>query len=278
MTQVIDGIGSVAGRFDAIVFDQWGVLHDGIAPYPGVPEAVAALARTHRLGVLSNSGRRTAPNAARIASKGYPAALFHTVMTSGEAYWRACAAGADPGPLYAVAAGPGDAEAWARGLDLTFADDVSRAATVLLMGLSEGSDGTAEARILDAARARGLPLVCTNPDRASPRAGRRQVGPGALALAYAERGGAVTLYGKPHRPVFDALADALGVPPPRILMVGDSLEHDVAGARAAGWGTLFVQGGLHADRFAAADPLPALSALARAEGVGMPDYTLRHAR
>lgn len=136
----------------------------------------------------------------------------------------------------------------------------------------------AEMRILDAARARGLPLVCTNPDRASPRAGRRQVGPGALAAVYAEWGGTVTLYGKPHRPVFDALASALGVPPHRILMVGDSLEHDVAGARAAGWRTLFVQGGLHAGRFSAADPLPELAALARAEGVPLPDFTLLHAR
>lgn len=139
MTKVIDGIRAVADRFDAVVFDQWGVLHDGAAPYPGVPEAVAALARTHRLGVLSNSGKRAATNVARISSKGYPAELFHTVMTSGEAYWRACGTCAEPGPLYAIAARPGDAKAWATGLNVAFADSVAHAATILLMGLPEGA-------------------------------------------------------------------------------------------------------------------------------------------
>jgi len=276
MTQVIDSIDAVADQFDAIVFDQWGVLHDGTSPYDGVPDAVAALARTHVLGVLSNSGKRAAENAARIARMGYDTCLFHTIMTSGEAYWQACATQTDPGPLLAITAAPGDARIWAAGLDLTFADDVGGAAAILLMGLPEWSDGTAESRMLDAAFDRGLPMVCTNPDRVSPRADRRQVGPGALAHAYADRGGDVTFYGKPHRPVFDALARALDVRPDRILMVGDSLEHDIAGAFDAGWQTLFVQGGLAVADFASGPARPTLARLAG--DAPMPDYTLFHVR
>jgi ribonucleotide monophosphatase NagD (HAD superfamily) len=36
------------------------------------------------------------------------------------------------------------------------------------------------------------------------------------------------------------------VDPSRVLMVGDSIEHDVAGANAAGIHSLFVAGGIHA--------------------------------
>ena len=31
-------------------------------------------------------------------------------------------------------------------------------------------------------------------------------------------------------------------------MVGDSPEHDIAGAHAAGWDSLFIHGGLHAGK------------------------------
>ena len=72
--------------------------------------------------------------------------------------------------------------------------------------------------------------------------------PGLIARLYEEQGGAVTYYGKPHGPAFAACLELLGpeVDPSRVLMVGDSIEHDVAGATAAGIHSLFVAGGIHA--------------------------------
>lgn len=62
----------IVGDFDAIVFDQWGVLHNGSAAYPGAIEAVESLAGDGlRLAVLSNSGKRSAPNRKRIVSMGF---------------------------------------------------------------------------------------------------------------------------------------------------------------------------------------------------------------
>ncbi|MCU0818115.1 MAG: hypothetical protein MUF11_02270 [Beijerinckiaceae bacterium] len=56
----------IAGEFDAIVFDQWGVLHNGSTAYPGAIAAMEALADgPARLAVLSNSGKRSAPKARR---------------------------------------------------------------------------------------------------------------------------------------------------------------------------------------------------------------------
>lgn len=282
MTERLASLAAVAGRFDAIVFDQWGVLHDGGAPYPRAVAAVAALrAAGPLLAVLSNSGKRAAPNAARIAAMGFDVSAFAAVMTSGEALWRDIAGGKVAARRLApIERAPGDAAAWAEGLDVTLTDDVETAEAVLLMGLPDDLDGPGAERcaaLLDAALQRRAPVFCTNPDRASPRPGGVQVmSPGALAHRHAERGGSVRFYGKPHLPVFRALQAALGAPPDRILMVGDSLEHDIAGAQAAGWRSAFVEAGLHAAAFAgAASPEAALDRLIAAEAAPRPDFTLR---
>ena len=59
-----------------------------------------------------------------------------------------------------------------------------------------------------------------------------------------------------------------------ILLVGDSLEHDIAGARAAGWHSVFVQGGLHAKSFGTASPEDALAELAHSLNAPPPEFTL----
>lgn len=277
MTRHIDSLRDIAGDFDVIVLDQWGVLHDGTAPYPGAVAAVRDLSESGtRIAVLSNSGKRALPNARRIAGIGFPADLFETVMTSGEALWRDIATARIPyRRLCPIVRDSGDAEDWAAGLPVTLTDDPRESDAVLLMGLSDRGDGAAQA-ILD--RARDLPVLCTNPDRASPRAdGVIVASPGALAHDHAARGGTVHYYGKPHGPVFRAVEAALGVAPRRMLMVGDSLEHDIAGGFAAGWSTAFVRGGLRAGDFAdGADVEATLIRLSHAEAVPLPDYSLHY--
>lgn len=277
MMQSIDSLAVLADQFDAIVFDQWGVLHNGTAPYPGAVLAVEQLAaRGKQLAVLSNSGKRAAPNRERIASLGLPADHFAEMMTSGEAFWQDCACGRRTvGRLFPITAKDGDAQRWGEGLSIKWAQSIGDADTMLLMGLPEGADGTAQRAQLAQAQARNLPLICTNPDRGSPRAdGNIQLSPGALAHDYQDAGGKVTFYGKPHRPIFDALASVLGSPPNRTLMVGDSLEHDIAGGHEAGWKTVFVMSGLHADAFANGNPEATTQALARKHNAPLPDFLI----
>ncbi len=277
MIQSIDSFAAIADRFDAIVLDQWGVLHDGTTAYPGAALAIEHLsALGKQLAVLSNSGKRAAPNRERIASFGLPANDFAEVMTSGEAFWQDCARGhASFGRLFPITAKAGDAQRWGEGLEVAWTDDVEHADAVLLMGLPEGSDGSSQRSHLAKAKARNLPLVCTNPDRGSPRAdGGIQLSPGALAHEYQNAGGDVTFYGKPHRPIFDALITVLGSLPDRTLMVGDSLEHDIAGGHAAGWKTAFVMGGLHADAFTGGHHEAVTERLARKHASPLPDYLI----
>ncbi len=283
MVVEIESLAEISGDFDAIVLDQWGVLHNGAVPYPGVPDALAALADGGaRLAVLSNSGRRAAANADRIAALGYRSDIFADVMTSGEALWRDLSAGRLTGfeRIFAVASRADDAAEWIAGLEgIGLVDDAERADAILLMGLSDTQSRADIVQMLDRVRARQIPVICSNPDHASPRAGGKIVSSiGALARDHERQGGQVTYYGKPYRPVFDALTRALAADPSKLLIVGDSLDHDIAGAHAAGWKTVFVQGGLHADRFSGGDAAGALDSLVAEKGTPAPDYMIGLAR
>lgn len=52
--------------------------------------------------------------------------------------------------------------------------------------------------------------------------------------------------GKPAPIIYEAALAELGLPASQVLAIGDSLEHDIAGATAAGVDSLFVVGGIHA--------------------------------
>ena len=68
MVQIISRLADIAVNYGAIVFDQWGVLQDETQPYEAAVATLRSLQdQGHRLGVLSNSGKRAQPNIERIS-------------------------------------------------------------------------------------------------------------------------------------------------------------------------------------------------------------------
>jgi len=259
MTRLIPSVSSLLQQFDVFILDQWGVLHNGTTAYPGAVSAMNALfAAERRVYVLSNSGKRADVNLARIADKGLPVNGLHRVVTSGEALWedlrdgRLQIGGVVPQRLHVLCGQPDDAAAWradAAKIELVAGIDETVDA-VLLMGVADGIALSDYDDLLATARRFQLPLICSNPDRQSPRPGGLVISPGALADRYQSLGGQVIWYGKPEPAVFETvLRDCRDVPRDRILMVGDSLEHDIAGAQRVGVPSLFVRGGLHEAQF-----------------------------
>lgn len=271
MTQRIPHLAQIAAQYDAIVFDQWGVLHNGTEPYKYAVQCIENMVGK-RLAVLSNSGKRSTPNAARIAAMGFDAAVFDIVMTSGEALWRDIAAGKlAQRRFYPIERSAGDATAFAADLNVEMTS-LDSADAILLMGLPDDSTLDQWEVTLRTAFRRELPLYCSNPDRKSPRGHGTVISPGVLAFAYKDMGGDVTFYGKPHLPIFQALQTALG--PGRYLMIGDSLEHDIAGAQSAGWDSLFLTGGLYQNRFETGDWRDSLAQIATETSAPHPTYLM----
>lgn len=97
-------------------------------------------------------------------------------------------------------------------------------------------------RAASRAVAAGAALFTVNLDARLPVApGEFDPGCGALTEAVAVAGGArPVVVGKPHAPIFEMALERLGCRPPEAAMVGDSLTTDIAGGRAAGMFTVWV--------------------------------------
>lgn len=253
-TTFIDGIRTLAARYDGFLIDQWGVIHDGVRPYPDALEALAHLrVGGGRIVLLSNSGSRARINLERLRAIGIDPALVDGVITSGEVAFEALTGRGDPD----FAALGKTCVHWSRGGDRSVVEgtdlDVVGAAGDASFILLTGTDDDVRLEDfqpeLDQARARDLPLVCANPDVRVVGPGGVGMAPGAIAAHYEGLGGRVIWIGKPHAAVY---AHARGMlPAGQVLAVGDSLAHDILGGARQGHDTAFVMEGIHAEAFEA---------------------------
>jgi ribonucleotide monophosphatase NagD (HAD superfamily) len=104
---------------------------------------------------------------------------------------------------------------------------------------------------LEAALARGLKLLCANPDIVVDRGDVREWCAGAVAKMYTEMGGESLYFGKPHAPIYDLARRRLHklgdtIADGRILAIGDGILTDVKGAIDEKIDSLFISGGLAA--------------------------------
>ena len=247
---VISGLSQLAARYDVLLCDVWGVIHNGRESFPA---ACAALARFRaEVGpviLISNAPRPHPPIVEQLDSLNVPRAAWTTLVTSGDAT-RALLAARAPGSVWAI--GPERDAVLYEGLDLTFAEPED-AAFICVTGPYDDEreePGDYRARF-QACAARGLELICANPDIVVQRGDRLIFCGGALAELYDALGGRSLMAGKPHPPIYEmALREAeaqLGRPvdPARVLCIGDGLPTDIRGANAQGLDVLFVANGIH---------------------------------
>jgi HAD superfamily hydrolase (TIGR01459 family) len=281
---VIERLSAIADRYDAFILDLWGVLHDGVRPYPGVVDALHQLKRSDkRLVVLSNAPRRAAPVGHRMQEIGIAADLYDVLHSSGEETWRLLKERTDP--IFArlgrrfLPLMPERDRGLIDGLDLDMVETAVAAEFVLVTGLNDAGETVADYEGPLSATARlGRPMVCANPDLEVIRDGIRELCAGALALRYEALGGAVHYVGKPQPAVYRRCFGYLaGTERARILAVGDSLRTDVAGAEGVGIDSLLVTGGIHAAELGSAGglhPDPAKLAAACADAGHRPTYAI----
>ncbi len=265
---LIRGLSEIVDDYDALLLDQWGVLHGGIEPYPGVLDTLAALRRAGKpVAVLSNAPRRSEHAEGRLRRIGVPADAYDRFVTSGDSAHAALAARDDPehaalGSAY-LFIGPEWDTGLVEGLDYRRVEEVAEADFLLAVGLYDEADPIERYDApFAAAAARDLVMVCVNPDLVIHRQGGVSAPcAGWLAQHYRDVcGGRVLYHGKPDPAIFRRAAEALGHGrDARILVVGDSLATDIKGALAAGHDSLFVTRGIHAEELdiapgAAPDP------------------------
>jgi HAD superfamily hydrolase (TIGR01459 family) len=280
MTQSIAGLSEIADRFDHVLLDQWGTVHEGKAVFPEARACIHALrAAGKRVLILSNSGKRSDDNAERLAKLGLPADEHDGVLTSGEVLWLGLQARAAP-PFdrlgrRALLIGS-NVLSMVEGLDVVAVTNPARAEFVWLASLDEtNANPEAWRDDLESFAARKLPMLCANPDLAMFTAKGLLPAPGALAALYATLGGTVHYVGKPHAAIFEAALRQLGDPKPdRVLVIGDSLDHDVEGGRRAGMLTALITSGVHGKALAEARDLDAAIRTLAGDPGRAPDWAM----
>jgi len=290
--RAVDGVSALVDDYDAFLLDQFGVLHDGREPYA---HAVEASRRLHEAGkqilVLSNSGRRAEATLNKLIRMGYERHWFTGAgcVTSGETTWRALEdRNAFPRAwrscLHINWGERGEIKLDGGQLGISFVTSVEEADFVLASGMEtltvEGGPNVAfsldELRsLLEKAAQRGLDLVIANPDVATVDADCLTPMPGVLGQWYSEMSGhgQIHLMGKPDACIYAAARRLLISPGVRVLAVGDSLAHDVAGAHAAGIDSLFITSGIHREQCGGPDDAAHIQRLIG--GGAMPTYAAR---
>jgi HAD superfamily hydrolase (TIGR01459 family) len=265
MTEIIRSLADLTGRYDAVFCDLWGCLHNGQTAYPA---AVAALQGFRGTGgkvvLLTNAPRPKSSVVKQLDGLGVPRDAYDLVVTSGDAAQMGMLSGAVGRKVHFIGA-PKDEVFFT-----DFAEDLATyAATqppitrvplneaegIVCTGLRDDLTETPDdyRATLLMGKTLGLPMLCANPDIIVDMGDKRLYCAGALAQAYEEMGGTALYFGKPHPPIYDLarrrLAEAGGPADPQILCIGDGIFTDIQGGIGEGLDTLFITGGLEADRF-----------------------------
>ena len=251
-------IAELLATYDGVLLDAFGVLIDGRGVLPGATALIRELDRRQiPFAIVSNDASRSgATYAAKFAGLGMPVAAerFVTSGTLLPDYFRerglvgarTCVLGTDDSCDF-VRAGGGVPVALAAGMEIdavAVCDDDG-------MPFLEGIERAASAIVRAVQAGRRPALVAPNPDLIYPK-NDDEIGitAGAMAvmieLAVNRKLPQAALsferLGKPAPLLFTTAARRLGVAIDRLVMIGDQLETDIAGAAAAGVASALVAG------------------------------------
>jgi HAD superfamily hydrolase (TIGR01459 family) len=247
------GFAPLAERYDGFVLDLWGVIHDGVNAFPHAVETLRHLRETgKRTLLLSNVPRPNDAVQSMMRRMGIEDGLYTDIMTSGEAVRRSLMSPPDLwwaqlGPrMYHL--GPARDRPIYEGLPIIVVDRPAEADFVLNTGPDDHRNPSDMAEFegdLQKCAEHRLKMICANPDLVVIRGGVRVLCAGSLAARYRELGGDVRSLGKPEPAVYQPVLQQMGLPPDRVLAVGDSLHTDIAGAAGVGIAACWVLDGIH---------------------------------
>jgi HAD superfamily hydrolase (TIGR01459 family) len=249
---------TLAPRYDVLLCDVWGVVHNGVA---ATGESCAALIRFRGQGgtvvLITNAPRPGDFVQAFIDTLKVPREAYDAIVSSGDVTRSLVAARAGQRVFHV---GPERDLPIFEGLDVEIAP-IERADFVVCSGLYDDTRETPQdyAKLIDQMLARKLAMICANPDVVVERGDHLVYCAGAIADLYAHSGGDVIYAGKPYRPISEqAIARAQGLrgrtlDPARIMAIGDSVRTDLKGAADFHIDSLFVTAGIHAQELGGRD-------------------------
>lgn len=250
--EIVTGLAGLAERYDVLLCDVWGVLHNGLALFP---EASDALARFRAQGgtviLITNAPRPNSYVHAMLSGMGMQDNACNAIVSSGDITRNEIAI-RNGQPVYHL--GPERDLPVFAGFDAPLSSQ-EKASYIVCTGLFHDDHETPADydASLTAMAERGLTMVCANPDLVVERGDKLLYCAGALATLYETKGGKAIYAGKPHRPVYEhalKLAAEIrqeSIDKSRVLGLGDAIRTDIAGAAGAELDSVLITRGIHAE-------------------------------
>jgi HAD superfamily hydrolase (TIGR01459 family) len=264
---------SISESFDGILLDAYGVFWggNGIGLLPGCKETMERLiAKGKTIGILSNSTQLAKNEIEKLKAHGLiEGQHFHFLITSGEVAKRIFLNNDLPFPtpkkkfyLFGVPH-PKFSSHQAIFQDTPFQEttDLDKADFIYIsiphINGKDQTDPLLFKEYIDIFKSTKIPMVCANPDRFAHEGNPPQnvVRQGSIAIMHEEQGGQVFYIGKPSDRMYSAAMKSFfqyGISnPEKVLMVGDTPETDIRGARNFNMpSALVIKTGIMADRIA----------------------------
>lgn len=250
---IITSVSPLASRYDAVLCDVWGVVHNGVRAFDIACEALRCFrAAGTAVLLLTNAPRPAHSVADQLRAFGVPDDCYDDIVSSGD-LTRSLIRDHAHQPM--VHLGTDRDKAVFKNIDVKLVDG-NAAEVIVCTNLFDDERETPEdyRDRLAAWAARGALMICANPDLKVERGPRVLWCAGALAALYEQVGGKTIYAGKPHRPVYDMAFERIDeikgrvVDRARVLAIGDGLRTDIEGARLAGLDSLFIASAVHVDR------------------------------
>jgi len=232
MTPPITPFHKIISQYDAFFIDIWGVVHDGITPYPGVAVTLNHLINIKKVIFLSNAPR--------------PAYIIHQalqkhgininvegILTSGDVVRTELIKSAQGPKVFHI--GSDHNIDILKDIQVDIVDHVKAADLIVLSAFVDDPEKDNKFdEILQEAQKLNIPLICANPDTYVPNGANIRRCSGVFAARYEHMGGIVHYYGKPYHKIFETAWMRSGCQKDKILMIGDTFDTDILGARNFG--------------------------------------------
>ncbi len=242
-TKLIKGLSEVQSKYDTFFIDLWGVIHNGIKPFP---EAIHVLENLNKLKkrfvLISNAPRPTKNVKKFLLNLKIEESLVKNIFTSGEAAIKSLKDNIFGKNFYHL--GPQRDSSLFEGFKKN-KKNLNKSDFILCTGFFDDNKDSLNYYKNLLKNYTKLKMVCTNPDLIVHRGKKKEYCAGALAEVFKEMGGEVVYFGKPYPEIYKFCIKKNET----ILAIGDNIRTDIKGANNMNFDSLFITNGIHKKDF-----------------------------
>ena len=264
--QFLKNIREIINKYEVFILDQWGVIHDGNKGYSHAIKCINYLkANNKKLIIISNSSKRKQSSINRLPILGFNSDLFDEVITSGEMIWQTISLSLEEYGdnlkkcFHIFDNTKEDGIKYREGLNnLEFVHDIREANFILACTPYKNSLPMDYIPILNEAYKNKMLMFCANPDFETVEKNDKKniLCMGTIAQLYQDMGGNVIILGKPSQEIYhEATKCVNSYKKSQMVAIGDSLFHDILGAKKFGIDNVLITSGIHADYFSKKKPV-----------------------